>query len=245
MNALHTTLAELIQIPSVNSFYEGGQGEQEVAHYVRRFFAKAGIETRTQLVLPSDQPSGERSNVIAILPGKSSERRIVLEAHMDTVSVQGMSIDPFLPSIQAGKMYGRGSCDTKGGLAAMMHALVDLRKREIVPECEVWFAAVVDEEFSFRGALKLCESLSADAAIVAEPTELRLVIASKGVLRWRMVAHGKSAHSSKTHLGNNAIYAMARVILALEQHHQHCKTCRIHCWDLRAAMLGKSGVEFK
>jgi acetylornithine deacetylase len=95
--------------------------------------------------------------------------------------------------------------------------MASLKEEGIVPPCEVWLAAVVDEEYSYRGVVKLCEGLTADAAIVAEPTELRLVVASKGVLRWRIRVRGKAAHSSKPHLGVNAINHMARLILALEK----------------------------
>ena len=139
---------------------------------------------------------------------------------MDTVSVQGMSIPPFEPRIEGGRMYGRGSCDTKAGLAAMMHAVASVHEDGSQPPCEVWLAAVVDEEFSYRGVVKLCEGLTAHAALVAEPTGLRAVIASKGVLRWRIVVRGRAAHSGKPHLGVNAINHMARVILALEEDHR-------------------------
>ncbi|MBM3967943.1 MAG: M20 family metallopeptidase, partial [Planctomycetes bacterium] len=84
---------------------------------------------------------------------------------------------------------------------------------------EIWMAAVVDEEFSCQGVLRLCEGLTASAAVVAEPTEMRLVIASKGVLRWRIVSYGRSAHSSKIHLGFNAIHPMARLLIAIEEEH--------------------------
>jgi acetylornithine deacetylase len=142
---------------------------------------------------------------------------VVPEAHMDTVAVVGMIIAPFEPAVQNGLLYGRGACDAKGGLAAMMHALILLRQHDEVPPCEVWLAAVVDEEVSFQGVLRLCEDLKADAAIVAEPTEMRLVIAGKGVLRWKIRTRGKSAHSSKPHLGVNAISHMAEVIGAVDR----------------------------
>jgi acetylornithine deacetylase/succinyl-diaminopimelate desuccinylase family protein len=208
------TLASLIRINSVNSAYEGGPGEREIATWVRGFFEQRGIEVWEQEVFPG------RPNVIARLPGRDPSRRVILEAHMDTVSVQGMSIPPFEPRVEAGKMFGRGSCDTKAGLAAMMHAVASLREEGIQPPCEIWLAAVVDEEFSYRGVVKLCEGLTADAALVAEPTDLRAVVASKGVLRWRMVSRGKAAHSGKPHLGVNAINHMARVVLALEEDHR-------------------------
>ena len=207
------TLASLVRINSVNSAYERGAGEREIAAWVRRFFEQRGIEVREQEVFPG------RPNVIARLAGRDPSRRVILEAHMDTVSVQGMSIAPFEPRIAAGKMFGRGSCDTKGGLAAMMHAVASLRAGGITPPCEVWMAAVVDEEFSYRGVVKLCEGLSGNAALVAEPTGMRAVIASKGVLRWRIVVRGKAAHSGKPHLGVNAITHMARIVLAIDEDH--------------------------
>lgn len=207
------TLAELVRINSVNPAYAGGPGEGEIAAWVRRFCAGYGLDVWEQEVWPG------RPNVIARLPGRDPGRRVILEAHLDTVSVQGMTIPPFEPRIADGRLYGRGSCDTKGGLAAMLHAVASVKADGLVPPCEVWLAAVVDEEFSFRGVVKLCAGLTAHAAIVAEPTSLRAVIASKGVLRWRIRVHGRAAHSSKPHLGVNAIGHMARVVLALEEDH--------------------------
>ncbi|MFC5453623.1 M20 family metallopeptidase [Prosthecobacter fluviatilis] len=213
MSPVLQTLSELVRINSINSSYEGGPGEAEAATYVRRFFEQRGIEVWEQEVFPG------RNNVIARIPGRDSTRRIVFEAHMDTVSIKGMTIDPFDPVVRDGKMHGRGSVDDKAGLAAMMHAVADIHASGELPPCEVWMAAVVDEEYSFRGVVKLCEGLQAAAAVVAEPTEFRCVIASKGVLRWRIKTKGKAAHSSKPHLGVNAITAMARVVLALNEDH--------------------------
>ncbi len=212
---LITTLASLVRINSINASYEDGPGEREIAHWVRGYFEQRGIEVWEQEVFP------HRPNVIARLPGKDPSRRVILEAHTDTVSVKGMTIPPFEPAIADGRMYGRGSCDTKAGLAGMMHAVASLHAEGIQPPCDVWLAAVVDEEFSYRGVVKLCEGLEAHAALVAEPTGLRAVIATKGVLRFRILVRGKSAHSSKPHLGVNAINHMARIVLALEQDHEH------------------------
>lgn len=208
------TLADLVSINSVNPAYSGGVSEAGMCAYIRQFFARRGIETFEQEVFPG------RPNLIARLPGRNPGRRVILEAHTDTASVQGMSIPPFEPRVADGRLYGRGACDTKAGLAAMMHALASLKEEGRTPPCEVWLAAVADEEFSFRGVVKLCEGLRADAAIVAEPTELRAVIASKGVLRWRIAVRGKAAHSSKPHLGVNAITQMAHVILAFDEDHR-------------------------
>ena len=211
------TLADLVRINSVNSFYEGGPGEREIATFVREFFEHRGIVAWEQEVFPN------RPNVIARLPGRDSSRCVILEAHMDTVSVKGMSISPFEPRIEGGRLFGRGSCDTKCGLAAMMHAISSLHDEGITPLCEVWLAAVVDEEFSYRGVVKLCEDIAAHpapavhAALVAEPTGLRAIVAGKGVLRWRIVVRGKAAHSSKPFLGVNAIVHAARIVLAIEE----------------------------
>jgi len=206
--AVIETLAELVRINSINPAYDNGVPEAGVADFVGDFFAARGIETWLQEVHPG------RSNRIARLSGRGAGR-IVLEAHMDTASVNGMTIDPFDPVIRDGRLYGRGACDTKAGLAAMMEAVASLHRDGIEPACEVWLCAAVDEEFSFTGVTRFCQGLKADAAIVAEPTELRNISASKGVLRWRIRTNGKAAHSSKPHLGVNAIEHMAAVVQAI------------------------------
>lgn len=213
MSGVIDTLADLVRINSVNPAYGDGGTEANVVPYVQQFFAARGIETFVQEVFPG------RHNVIAVLPGKTS-KRMVLEAHMDTVSIKGMSISPFEPMLRDGKLYGRGAVDDKAGLAAMMHAVASLKQDGVVPPCEVWLAAVVDEEFTFRGVVKLCEGLRADASIVAEPTEMKVVTASKGVLRWRIHTRGKAAHTSQPQRGRNAITSMARLVLALEADNQ-------------------------
>jgi len=210
MSDLITTLADLIRLNTVNPAYGDGGSEANAAPLLREFFNRRDIETIDQEVFPG------RHNILARLPGRS-QRRLILEAHTDTVSIKGMSIPPFEPTLRDGRIYGRGAVDDKAGLAAMMHALASIKADGLVPACEVLFAAVVDEEFSYRGVVKLCDGLQAEAAIVAEPTELRAVIASKGVLRLRVITTGKAAHSAKPHLGNNAISHMSRLVLALEQ----------------------------
>ena len=211
-NNVLDTLADLIRINSINTNYQGGVNELEMAEYVERFFQERGIETWRQAVF-SDRP-----NVIARVPGLHPERRVVLEAHMDTVAVTGMTIEPWRPEVSDGKMFGRGACDTKGGMAAMMHAVANLVTSKTTPLCDVWFAATIDEEYSFRGVVALCEPpFHADAAIIAEPTDLQPVIASKGLVRWKIETLGKAAHSAKPHLGRNAIEHMAQIIVAIQK----------------------------
>ncbi|MEZ5394093.1 MAG: peptidase dimerization domain-containing protein [Bryobacterales bacterium] len=86
--------------------------------------------------------------------------------------------------------------------------------------CEIWLAATIDEEHAFRGVAKLCEDFRADGAVVAEPTGLRAVVATKGVLRWPIRVLGRAAHSAKPHLGLNAIGEMARLVLDLEDENE-------------------------
>jgi acetylornithine deacetylase/succinyl-diaminopimelate desuccinylase-like protein len=174
------------------------------------FFRRRGIAAREQSVMPG------RANVIGILPGRTPGKRMVFEAHSDTAGIEGMTVPPFAAELHNGRLYGRGACDTKAGLAAMLHAIVDLHHSGTPPHAEIWVAAAIDEEHSYRGVLCLREGLRADAAVVAEPTEMRLVVASKGCVRWRTVVRGKAAHSSKPHLGVNAIFRMARVLTRLE-----------------------------
>jgi acetylornithine deacetylase/succinyl-diaminopimelate desuccinylase family protein len=212
LSALIETLASLIHIESVNPAYNPESSEAEIQRYVLNFFRSRGIQVCEQEVLQG------RSNVIAKIPGKDSARRIVFEAHCDTAAVDGMKIRPFDSEIRDGRMYGRGACDTKAGLAAMMHAIADLNHMDAQPRCEVWVASTVDEEHSYRGVLKICENLKAVAAVVSEPTEMKMAIASKGCLRWRVTVKGKAAHSSKPNLGMNAIELMASVVQSLEDH---------------------------
>jgi acetylornithine deacetylase/succinyl-diaminopimelate desuccinylase-like protein len=140
-----------------------------------------------------------------------------------------MSIEPFRPIRKGNFMYGRGSCDTKAGLAAMMHAFKAVNDSGVPPGASAALVAAVDEEHAFRGIVRYLESgITAEGAVVAEPTGLETVVASKGVLRWRVRSHGRAAHSSKPHLGINAITKMSRFLVAAEENlppkyrtHQH------------------------
>jgi acetylornithine deacetylase/succinyl-diaminopimelate desuccinylase family protein len=205
------TLAGLVRINSVNPAYPHGRPEADVQAYILDFFRCHEIAAREQQVLPG------RANVIGILPGRSAGRRIIFEAHTDTAGVEGMTADPFEAEVRDGRLYGRGACDNKAGLAAMLHAIADLKRSGTAPGAEVWVAATVDEEHAYRGVLKLRENLEAAAAVVAEPSEMRMVVTSKGCLRWRTTVRGRAAHSSKPHLGVNAIFRMARVLVAIEE----------------------------
>ena len=204
-------LSDLVRIESINPDYPGGkQGEGNVVKYVADYFDKHGIEYYTQEVLPG------RSNLIAKLPGKRPGG-VCMEAHTDTVTIEGMTIEPFDPVIKDGLLYGRGSCDTKGSLACMMYSMVLLKRLGIVPETDVYLAAAVDEEFRFRGVTHLLEQgFRCKYAITGEPTDLHVVTACKGVARFALSTHGKAGHSSRPDEGHNAIQDMGEILHAIQ-----------------------------
>jgi acetylornithine deacetylase len=208
-------LADLVALPSVNPMGSDRPdpqfGEARVADYVEAFLTGHGLPVQRQTVLPG------RDNLLCHLPGRGLAPSILLETHMDTVRADGMEIPPFEPIQRDGRLHGRGSCDAKSSLAAMLTALV-AAQREKVPG-DVWLCAAVDEEFSFGGAAHLVRSgFRADCALVGEPTQLKVVTAHKGTARWRLTSRGRSAHAATPWEGENAIYKMAPVIRALEAH---------------------------
>lgn len=204
-------LADLVRIESINPAHDpAGSGEAKVADHVEAWARARGIAVRRQPVLPG------RENVLLTVGGARPGRRLLLEAHMDTVTVSGMTIPPFDPAIRDGRLYGRGACDVKAGLAAMMVALEEAHCRRDRLAGSVMLAAAVDEEFGFQGALALGREITADGCIVAEPTGLDVVIAHRGAVRFQVKAVGRAAHSSKPELGRNAITAMARVVTHLD-----------------------------
>ncbi len=209
-------LQDLIAIPSVNPCFPDGKGEKEIADFVVEYARKAGLEVHRQPVFEG------RENVLIGAIGSSSET-VLLETHMDTVTAEGMTIEPFNPQIKDGKVFGRGACDAKASLAAMLQALVEVA-RHGSPNRTVWLAAVVDEENGFNGVQKLMSSgFKANFAIVGEPTNLNIVIAHKGTVRGSITTRGTSAHSSQPEKGSNAIMHMAKVLTALERYDAELK----------------------
>ncbi len=211
------TLQEVVAIPSVNPGLPGGtDGERGMADYLTRFFADAGIACEEWDALPG------RPNVVATLPGRDPSRAVLFECHMDTATAEGMTIEPFEPVVKDGRVFGRGSADTKAGGVAMLHAMLRIVRSGEPPPVTVMYAGVVDEEYRMRGAAALADALSACgtrivAAVVAEPTELRIIRAHKGIIRAVIDVHGTAAHSSKPHLGASAISAAARLITAFDE----------------------------
>ncbi len=209
--AVQDLLARLISIESINPHYaDATTGEDRLAAFACEYLRGYGIECELVEVLPG------RPNLLARLSGKSREG-ICLEAHMDTVGVEGYRGDPFLPRVRDNRMYGRGACDTKGSLATMMAALTALVRNGLTPATDVVLVGAMDEEYAFRGVSHLIsQGYRAASAIVGEPTSLDVVVACKGCCRWTITSQGRAGHSSRPEEGRNAVYDMAALILKAE-----------------------------
>lgn len=204
-------LSELVRIPSVNPQMGGGAGEGELGQYLAARLRGLGLAPTIVEVKPG------RPNVLATAQGRPGGLHLLFEAHTDTVPPSYGQADSFNPRLEGDRLYGRGSCDTKASIAAMFMALASaltLRERRAT----VSVAFTMGEELGHEGAAHLVASgFRPDAAVVGEPTGLRVVAAHKGVVRWRMVTVGRAAHSANPRQGCNAIVKMAAVIRALEE----------------------------
>ena len=207
MSALVSRLADLVAINSVNASLAGGPGEQAMADYVVEAARGMGVDVEQYEVEPG------RPNLLARLD-RGRPRTLMFECHLDTVGLAPMP-DALNPRIEGGRLYGRGSADPKGSLAAMLSVLESAAADPAFP-VNVWLAGSMDEEITMRGSRALAERRPAvDAVIVGEPTNLQPIVAHKGVLRWRVRTTGVAAHSATPERGRNAIFDMQTVIGAL------------------------------
>jgi acetylornithine deacetylase len=197
-------LGHLISIPSVNPAYrqsgdpETWFGEAAMAEAVAAWLRTAGLEVHLEAV------SDGRPNVIARLKGRGAKRRLIWEGHLDTVQVTGMTTPPFEPILRGGRLYGRGAVDDKGCLTAFMLALAELARDPT--GLDITFVAAIDEEFHQHGILhQLQAGEFFDGGVAGEPTELRVVSACKGCVRWDIDITGLAAHSSKPEEGVDAV----------------------------------------
>jgi acetylornithine deacetylase len=229
-------LAELIALPSVNpaftppagagdGFARPGSpnfGEKTIAEFLAGVAGRFGLEVQWQKVLP-----GRANLLVRLVPKKRIRQTILLAPHLDTV---GGDDKQFRPRTKNGRMHGRGACDTKGSVAAMIMALGTLASAPTRPQAtEIVFAGLIDEENVQAGSRALAASgFRADLAIVGEPTKLSVVTAHKGSLWLRLQTLGRAAHGATPHLGNNAIHAMARVVERLETDYARALRRRKH-----------------
>lgn len=200
-------LDDLLRIQSVNPHYgEDARGEQDVANYIEARLRKAGLRVTRQPVAEG------RDNIIAELRIGKPESALLFEAHMDTVSIGSME-NALIPHYRDGRLYGRGACDTKGALAGMIHMIERCALHPELLNTDLVFCASVDEEHAFLGLTSFMSlDIPLSGAVVGEPTELGIVVEHKGCARFSVHTHGKAAHSSVPHKGDNAIYAMMDVV---------------------------------
>lgn len=231
MSAIPTSLTDLlcqlIAIPSVNPMGRDLSGpeffETRMTEYLGTVFETLGVSYEIIEVVPG------RSNVIARFDPAGATTTLLLDAHQDTVPVDGMTIPPFEPSVNDGRVWGRGASDVKGGLAAMLWAFARLVREQPDGAANVIMSCTCDEEQTTLGISDLCTywetpgrskllTTRPDGAIIAEPTELDVVVAHRGATRFRILTGGRACHSSDPTQGINAIYRMAKVLNALEEY---------------------------
>lgn len=210
-------LQDLVAIPSVNPHGNPGTdqiGEQALAEYVADFLRQLGAEANLDEIEPG------RPNVIASFRAEKPVAHLAFAPHLDTVSVAGMTISPFDPVIRNGKLFGRGSSDTKGPMAAALWAVRDWAQSPTRARSRIdWtFLALMGEEAGNDGAHALAKkNFSSDLTLVLEPTELGVVTAHKGALWFEVTTTGLACHGSTPDRGRNAIYAMQRVLAVIEE----------------------------
>ena len=217
-------LADLIALPSVNPAFlppnDPRTGEARMAEHLASLAKRAGLTVEFQEVAPG------RQNILARLtPSGPVKHRILLAPHLDTVGEPNLT-PQLVPRIAHGRIYGRGACDTKGCVAAMFQALLEVATSGPRPtDTELVFVGLVDEENGQLGSRTYAkraqrrpnrEDLRADLALVGEPTRLEVVTAHKGDIWLQLRTRGLAAHGATPHLGKNAITEMARAVLALE-----------------------------
>jgi acetylornithine deacetylase/succinyl-diaminopimelate desuccinylase-like protein len=212
-----TLLQELVRIPSVNPDNAPGTsdtGEETLAVFLSGWLESIGAD----VVMESIKPG--RPNLIARFAPLDGRPRILLGPHLDTVGVGGMSIDPFRAEIRDGRLWGRGACDTKGPMAAMLWALHESRELLAELPIAVDFVAFMGEESGQWGSKDFIKRHAADYsfALVGEPTSMDTVHVTKGSLWATLRSTGRAAHSSMPEKGDNAILKLTRALDRLDHH---------------------------
>ncbi len=207
---------DLVRIKSVFHPKKEGFNEEKVAHFVANKLKGMGIEVFIDEAVPG------RPNVIGIIKGKRNGRRLLFEAHTDVVTEgnpKEWKYPPFEAIIHEGKIYGRGACDTKGNLAAMIYAVKAIIDAKAEFKGEIILCIPVDEEGMMLGIkhfIKQGWADKVDAAIICEPEENNICIYQKGALRVKIVVKGKMAHGAMPEAGINPNWGMAKILLELE-----------------------------
>ena len=220
MEKIEGLLSELVAINSINpDLVTGGGGEAKIAQFIANWSEQAGLEVHL------DEPLPGRPNVVAIARGSGGGKSLMLNGHMDTVGVEGMA-GPHQPYVKEGRLYGRGAYDMKAGLAACMSAVKAAKQEHL--RGDVILTAVMDEEYAGLGTKDIAKRYHAAAAIVAEFTEMKLILAHKGFVWLDVETAGVSAHGSRPELGIDAIAKMGSVLVELEKLDQSLRSHPTH-----------------
>lgn len=220
-------LEALVRIPSVNPSLapDEATGELAISEFIRGWLIAHGVPAVLEEAAPG------RPNVVGTV-GRGDGRTLVLCAHTDTVGTAGMTIPPFEPRREEGRLYGRGSFDMKGGLAAVMVAGARLQQAwKAAPggaPGTVLLALVADEEYTSLGADHFVANHRADGCVLTESSEGDLIVAHKGFVWLTIRTRGRAAHGSRWDLGRSAIGSMARVVDALERYDRETLRGRVH-----------------
>ena len=210
-------LRDYVAIPSVNPM---GRRDVDATIAFERRYAEHLREQLRRLGLDAELVGdAERPSVVAEASAAGAKSTLMVASHLDTVPVDGMEIDPFDPHVEGGRLYGRGSCDTKAGMAALIDALERVLERGTLG-VNLLVVGEADEEQGSRGVHDVVKHLGSrrpDWVLATEPTDLRLVARHKGVVHARLRARGVACHSSLPAQGRNAIVAAARGIVALDE----------------------------
>jgi acetylornithine deacetylase len=205
------TLSDLVRINSINpSLVPGAPGEAEIAAYVAQALRDIKLDVRTH------EPETGRVSVVGTLKGSGRGRSLMLNAHLDVVGPAGM-LNPFTPEIRDGRMYGRGTFDMKGSLAACMTAAKALTDAAISLGGDLLVAAVADEEYASIGTADLVKHYQVDGAIVTEPTDMEICLAHRGFIWLEVETIGRAAHGSRYDLGIDANMRMGRFLAELDK----------------------------
>ena len=203
---LVSALSDLVRIDSVNpSLVSGGAGEARIAAQVAAKMRRLGLTVTTLEAVPG------RPSVVGRLKGSGGGRALMLNAHLDTVGIEGMT-DALAPAIRDGRLYGRGAYDMKGSLAACLAAVKALVDAKTALSGDVVLAAVADEEYASIGTAEVVRRIPVSAAIVTEPTELDICVAHKGFVWLEVETVGRAAHGSRFFDGLDANMRMGRFL---------------------------------
>lgn len=213
-------LKDYVAIPSVNPMGRSDMpdsiaGERRLAEHLSQKFKAMGLDA--QIFGNPERPS-VMARATASGSAAASAETILIASHIDTVPIDNMEIEPFDPVIRDDRLYGRGSCDTKAGMAAVVAALERVLRNGTLRN-NVILVGESDEELGSIGARDLISELGdehVDWVLATEPTGMRLITRHKGIAILKLVATGSAGHSSAPELGRNAIYSLGRAIGALE-----------------------------